>query len=300
MLKPQQVQLSWHSDLYGLIPEDHILRKIGAAVDFSFANSLFADSYCRYYGRPAKEPELMLRLLFLQFLYDLSDAQVVADAQVNLAYKWFLGLNPEDRLPDPTVLSRFRTQRVARSERDISEILNTIVRQCVDKGLIRSSRMLIDATHIEADTKMKRPLDVIRAASNKLLRAMEKHHPAEARNLPATPDTRELSADEAGEQLTKHLRKLVQQIQEGIPAAKGPVRERLRKAEKILADDRRLQTNGISSEEDTDARVGRKSKTHLYFGYKQHMTMADEDEIITACTLTPGNADDGRQLSDLA
>jgi IS5 family transposase len=47
----------------------------------------------------------MLRLLFLQFLYDLSDEQVMLEAQVNLAHKLFLGLNPEDRLPDATVLS---------------------------------------------------------------------------------------------------------------------------------------------------------------------------------------------------
>ncbi|MHB8947418.1 MAG: transposase [Bacillota bacterium] len=171
MLKSQQVQLSWHTELYGLIPEDHVLRKIGAAVDFSFANSLFADSYC--------------------------------------------------------------------------------------------------------------------------------HYPSEAKSLTRQPDTYNLSMAEAGERLVQHLEKLVHQVREAVPAAKGPVLEKLRKAEKILTDDRRLQTNGISSDEDTDARVGRKSKSHMFFGYKQHMTMTDGDEIITSCTLTPGNADDGKQLSGL-
>lgn len=299
MLKPQQVQLSWHSGLYDLVPSDHILRRIGSLVDFSFANQLFGDSYCRYYGRPAKEPELMLRLLFLQSLYGLSDAQMVSDAQVNLAYKWFLGLNPEDRLPDSSVLSRFRTQRVARTERSVAQILDGIVRQCVEKGLIHNRRLVVDATHIEADTKMKLPLDVLRAAANKLARAMQKHHPAEARNLPGLPNTHGLNIDEAGVVLVQHLETLVTTVRETTPVTRGPVQERLRKVERILADDRRLQTNGISSDEDTDARVGRKSKTHMFFGYKQHMAMLDGDEIITACKLTPGNGDDGKQLPAL-
>lgn len=299
MLKPQQVQLSWHSELHDLVPADHVLRRISAIVDFSFANRLFGDSYCRYYGRPAKEPELMLRLLFLQFLYDLSDAQVVSEAQVNLAYKLFLGLNPEDRLPDSSVLSRFRTQRVARTEQSVAQILDEIVKQCVERGLIRSKRLVVDATHIEAATKMKRPLDMLRAAANKLSRAMCRHHPTEARNLPKLPDTRGLDVEKAGEVLIQHLEALVRAVRETTPVTRGPVEERLHKAERILADDRRLQTNGISSEEDTDARVGRKFRTHMFFGYKQHVTMVDGDEIVTACKLTPGNADDGRQLPGL-
>jgi Transposase domain (DUF772) len=59
-------------------------------------------SYCEYYGRLAPEPEHLFQLLFLQILYNLSDERVIADTQVNLAYKWFTGLNPEDPLPDPT------------------------------------------------------------------------------------------------------------------------------------------------------------------------------------------------------
>ncbi|EPY13628.1 hypothetical protein PAAL66ix_06348 [Paenibacillus alvei A6-6i-x] len=57
-------------------------------------------SYCKYYGRPANEPELLFRLLFLQILYNLSDERIIQEAQVNPAYKWFIGINPEDSLPD--------------------------------------------------------------------------------------------------------------------------------------------------------------------------------------------------------
>jgi transposase len=81
-------------------------------VDFSFINEVVMESYSVYYGRPANEPELLFRLLFLQFLYNLSDERVIEDSQYNLAYKWFLGLNPEDTLPDPSQLSWFRRHRL--------------------------------------------------------------------------------------------------------------------------------------------------------------------------------------------
>lgn len=81
-------------------------------MDFSFIHKLVKNSYCIYYGRPANEPELLFRLLFLQVLYNLSDERMIQKAQVNLAYKWFVGVNPEDSLPDASQLSRFRNHRL--------------------------------------------------------------------------------------------------------------------------------------------------------------------------------------------
>ena len=98
----KQTKLSFHAELYNLVPKDHLLRKIHQAVGFSFIHDPVKASYCEYYGRPAPEPEHLFQLLFLQILNNLSDERVIADTQVNLAYKWFTGLNPEDPLPDPT------------------------------------------------------------------------------------------------------------------------------------------------------------------------------------------------------
>lgn len=100
-------QLSLHSLLYNKIPENHILKLINDEVDFSFINELLEKSYSKYYGRPAKETELMVKLLVLQYLYNLSDKRVMEDASLNLAYMYFLGLNPEDDLPHPSLLAKF-------------------------------------------------------------------------------------------------------------------------------------------------------------------------------------------------
>ena len=73
MLKNESKQLSLCSILYNKIPKNHILKKINNVVDFSFINKLLEDSYFKYYGSPAKEPEMMAKLLIIEHLYNLSD-----------------------------------------------------------------------------------------------------------------------------------------------------------------------------------------------------------------------------------
>ena len=131
MLKSEAHQYNFLSVLYNRIPEKHILKRINSAISLSFINELLKDSYCSNFGRPAKEPEMMMRILILQNLYNLSDERVIEDISVNLAYMWFIGINPDDTLPDASLLSKFRRTRL----KDISldEIITEIVRQCVEK-----------------------------------------------------------------------------------------------------------------------------------------------------------------------
>jgi len=104
MLKRKLNQLSFHSSLYNKIPENHILKSISKVVNFEFINELLEDSYCKNFGRPAKEPEMMCKLLFLQHIYNLSDENVIEEANLNLAYMYFLDINPEDSLPNKSLI----------------------------------------------------------------------------------------------------------------------------------------------------------------------------------------------------
>ena len=135
MLKNESKQLSLYSILYNKIPENHILKRINSVVDFSFINKLLESSYCKFYGRPAKEPEMMSKLLILQYLYNLSDEKVIEDTRINLAYMWFIGVNPEDDLPNSSLLAKFRTQRL--KEIMLDDIIKEVIRQCLEKGIIK-------------------------------------------------------------------------------------------------------------------------------------------------------------------
>ena len=104
MLKPKSPQESFFgSYLYDrIVPTDHLLGKINHVVDFSFTGQIFQDRYNPDIGRPAEDPEFMLRLCLLQYIYGDSDRQVVENARLNLAYKYFLGLAVDAEAPDYT------------------------------------------------------------------------------------------------------------------------------------------------------------------------------------------------------
>jgi transposase len=295
LLNHNQQSLSFHSDLYTLVPENHLLRRIHEVVDFSFINELVMESYSVYYGRPANEPELLFRLLFLQFLYNLSDERVIEESQYNLAYKWFLGLNPEDSLPDPSQLSRFRRHRLGANQ--VEKVLEHIVKQCVEKGLIQSKSLIIDSTHTIANTSKEKPLDVLKKASNRLLKGVKKQYSRLYEKLPKFPKL-EGTDEEKAKQLLHFLAELTDILEKKLPDAEGSLLEKINIAKQIVEDERLLTNKGILSAVDPDARFGRKSKSKTFYGYKNHIAMTEE-EIITACHVTPGNEDDGKQLKDL-
>ena len=106
--------LSPYQGLYDLIvPEDNLLRKIKGNIDFSFVNPMLRKQYCEDFGRPAKELEMMFKLMFLKKVYDLSDERLIGSAQTDMAYKYFLDLEPEAEMIDPNLLTKFRKTRIA-------------------------------------------------------------------------------------------------------------------------------------------------------------------------------------------
>jgi transposase len=113
ILIPRFPQASFYgSYLYDkIVSQDHLLRKINQVVDFSFVNELVKDRYTHAFGRPAEDPEFMLRLCLLQYIYENSYRQVEEIARINLAYKYFLGLAVDEEPPDRSALCTFRTIR---------------------------------------------------------------------------------------------------------------------------------------------------------------------------------------------
>jgi transposase len=296
LLQPsKQITASFHAELYKLIPVDHPLCKINEIVDFTFIHELVRSSYCEHYGRPANEPELLFRLLFLQVLYNLSDERIIQETQVNLAYKWFLGLNPEDTLPDPSQLSRFRNHRLGAGA--VDEVLKSVVRQCIEKGLVKSKTIIVDSTYTLAASPKQKPLEVLRDAAKRLFRIVVKKHPKLEKKLPRLP---ELKKDQEGAEkiMLHYLAELGETVETLLPDHEGSISEKIKVAKAIVEDERLLANKGIMSAIDPDARFGWKSNTKSFFGYKEHIAMTDE-EIITAVEVTGGSTDDGKQFKEL-
>lgn len=297
MLRPNQSQTNFFSVLYDRIPEDHLLKRISSAVDFSFINELLADSYCANFGRPAKEPELMAKLCILERLYNLSDVRVIEEANCNLAYLWFLGLNPDDPLPDPSLLAKFRTQRL----KDISldEILSEIVRQCVEKGIIKGTTLAVDATHTEANCKKMVPERIMKHLAAKIFAGLAADHGGRVPEQIDTniPDWQSLEDHKEAKQVMKEY--LEKTVEDAEPVAGEVTRGVIDEVRDIFSDEKFILQKGLRSLVDPDARVGYKSKTESFFGYKTEYAMTTDERIITAVDVHSGEYVDGTEFHEL-
>lgn len=291
----KQQTLSFHSELYNFIPQDHLLIGIHQLIDFSFILEFVQEQYNLFYGRRAKDPEMLFRLIFIQKLYNLSDERVIEETKVNLAYKWFIGLNPEDPLPDSSLLSIFRVHKIGAGE--VENLLTEVVKQCVEKGLVKSSAILVDATHSYSKYEASKPLQVLKQAANRLQRAVKKHNSKLLKQLPKMPEFEGETGDKEKQALA-YLADLGDTVEQLLPDAEGSLRSRLEETKKIVSDERLLAWKGVQSAIDPDARFGWKSATTSFFGYKESIAMT-EDGIITAMKVEPGNASDPKAFPDL-
>ena len=104
----KQMKLSDYGNLYDVVvPKNNLLRKIKENIDFGFVNPMLKKQYCEAFGRPAKEPEMMFKIMFLKRMYDMSDEVLVDNLGYNMAFKYFIGIDPEDNTIDPSLLTKF-------------------------------------------------------------------------------------------------------------------------------------------------------------------------------------------------
>ncbi|MDR2044248.1 MAG: IS1182 family transposase [Clostridium sp.] len=282
--------LSPYQGLYELVvPEDNLLRKIKENIDFSFVNPMLRKQYCENFGRPAKEPEMMFKLMFLKKVYDLSDERLTGSAQTDMAYKYFLDLDPEAGMIDPSLLTKFRKTRI--TEDILDEMLRETIRQAIEKGLIKSTAIIVDSTHTNANARPKTVTQVLRDLSKQLRREIYREMLELSEKFPDKPgETAEL-ADE-----TAYTYQLLESVGEDILQSEKTGLIELYERIKELLDTGRIRE--IRSKTDEDARFGHKTATSTFFGFKSHLAMTEE-RIITGIEVTHGGEPDCNQLPAL-
>jgi len=278
-----------------------MLKILYDEVDFSFINRALEKTYSKYYGRPAKEPELMVKLLVLQRLYKLSDERVVEDASLNLAYMYFLGINPEDELPHPSLLTKFRKNKLE-GNLTVDEIITVVVKQCVDKGIIDGVGISIDTTHSEANTFKCTAERVMKRLMKKIFKTIEKEHGEVPQGLnQEIPNYKDIEDHhEAKATMKSRLEEVISQVEKSIDLEYNPqTKQLLNNAKEIIEDPKFMEQKGVRSIVDQDARVGHKSKTSHFFGYKTEFMMTTNDRIITAVHVGDGAYVDGTKFNEL-
>jgi transposase len=146
MLIPVQASTFSEIDRFmfdAIVPPDHYLRRVAAAIDFERFRPRLAETYSLTMGRPAIEPVRMLKIMFLRFHYKLSDRQVCIRTVTDMAFRWFLGLAKEDKVPNHTEGTYFR-QRIG-AERFVA-VFQDLLTQAREAGLVKDRLRLKDAT----------------------------------------------------------------------------------------------------------------------------------------------------------
>lgn len=185
------------------------------------------------------------------------------------------------------------------------EIFQRLIDQCIEHGLIESQpkRAIIDATHIIADVAIPTWLSLVRQAYERVIRELTLVDPAKAEHYQQKFDQlwdelRGKTRDEKLPFVLELSKELVYDAKQTLNAG-TPDNSVLAMLEKVIADRNEDAKDRIISVVDPEARTGHKSDMRKIQGYKDHIMMDEQSEIITAVKVTPANAEDGDQLMDL-
>jgi transposase len=146
----RQDRLFYEFDLEDMVPADHLLRRIAAALDLSWLRGEMKAHYS-HLGCPSICPELMVRMLIVGYCYSIrSERRLCQEVKMNLAYRWFCGLGLEDKVPHHSTFSVNRHGRFRESD-ILRKVFEEVVCGCMTAGLVGGEGFAVDASVIEAD-----------------------------------------------------------------------------------------------------------------------------------------------------
>lgn len=138
--------------LENLMPSDHFLRKLDDVIDFNFIYDIAKPLYSNT-GRPSIDPVVIVKMMLLGYLYGInSERKLAQEVQVNIAYRWFLGIDLDEPVPDHSTLSQLR-RRKFKDSNIFEEIFTKIVFECIEKGFVDGKLLLTDSTHVRANAR---------------------------------------------------------------------------------------------------------------------------------------------------
>ena len=289
LIQQQEIQFSAYIGIYKLVvPHDNLLRKINELIDFSFIYNELLDKYCSNNGRTAESPIRMFKYLLLKTIYNISDVDVVERSRYDMSFKYFLEMTPEEPVINSSSLTKFRKLRL--KDTDLLDLLiNKTVTIAIEKGIVRSKSIIVDATHSLSRSNPHSALEVLRERSKLLRKAVYAINENMKSLMPAKNESNDLEKEIA---YCKELRQVIEseQILNSIPA----VSEKLNLLIETLED----TEENYTLSKDMDAKIGHKTADSNFFGYKTHLAMTEE-RIITAALVTSGEKGDGPELVKL-
>lgn len=134
-----------------LVPEDHLVRKIEHAMDFSFIYDLVKDTYSEDNGRPSVDPVVLIKIALIQSVFGIrSMRQTIKEIETNVAYRWFIGYDFGQAIPHFSTFGKNYVRRF-RDTNIFEAIFVRILEQAIQYGFVDSDVLFVDATHVKAN-----------------------------------------------------------------------------------------------------------------------------------------------------
>src|SRR5690606_3298134 len=244
--------------------------------------------YCLDNGRNAVPPIRMFKYLLLKSFFDLSDVDVVERSKYDMSFKYFLDMAPEDKVINPSSLTKFRKLRLT-DEGLLDMLIGKSVEIALEHEIINSKTIIVDSTHTKSRYNQKSPKEFLQEKSKNVRKAVYQIDDSVKEKFPAKPTSNEISDE------LDYCNQIISIIEREPQIAEVPsVKEKLNVLREVTEDFK----ENLSYSNDPDARTGHKSADSSFFVLKTHLAMSDE-RIITSAVVTTGEKSDGKFLQEL-
>ena len=141
-------RIYYNINLDSLVPKDHFLKRLDKLISFDFVRDITIDYYS-HTGKPSIDPVVLVKMLLIGYLFDIrSERKLVEEINLNLAYRWYIGYDLDEVVPDHSIFSK---ARASFGKKLFLDIFEKILLKCVELGLVSKEGMLVDSTIVRAD-----------------------------------------------------------------------------------------------------------------------------------------------------
>jgi len=150
-------RIYYNINLDSLVPDDHFLKRLESLISFEFIRDI-TRGYYSHTGKPSIDPVVLVKMLLVGYLFDIkSERKLVEDISLNLAYRWYIGYDLDEEIPNHSIFSKSRKRFGKKLFMDIFE---RILLRCIELGLVSKEGMLIDSTIVRADASDRSMVEI--------------------------------------------------------------------------------------------------------------------------------------------
>lgn len=199
--KNYQEKLFISFQLSNAVPEDNFYRRLKGLIDFNFLYKQTAEYYGKD-GQKSIDPVVFIKLMLVGYLENInSDRRIINFSRMRLDILYFLGYDLGEELPWHSTLSRTRQLF---GQDVFMEVFKTVLKQCIDKGMVSGKRQAVDGVFVKANASLDSMIE----------REILKDAGAYSKELDAHV--------EAGKSVVAAIKKQAVKFKDSLPAKKNP------------------------------------------------------------------------------